>query len=124
MTELTRSSANPIVPMDTERGAWDEGATGKRSAVVKEGEFYYFAFEGRTPLPDSTARWSTGMARSRTLTSGWSKCPRNPVIPSTPGGFGYDAPEMVHHGGAWLLYVRSPGANATHIFKLARELGR
>ena len=119
LTELTKSRANPIIPAGVERGAWDEGATGKRSSIVKEGEFYYLAFEGRTPLPDSTARWSTGLARSRTLTSGWTKCPRNPLIPTTPGGFGYDAPELLRHRDASLLYVRSPGANATHIFKLA-----
>jgi hypothetical protein len=119
LTELTKSPANPIIPAGVEPGAWDAGATGKRSAVVKEGDFYYLAFEGRTPLPDSTARWSTGMARSRTLGSGWAKCPRNPVIPITPGHFGYDAPELLHHRDAWLLYVRSPGANATHVFKLA-----
>ena len=86
---------------------------------MKEGEFYYFAFEGRTPLPDSTARWSSGLARSKSLTSGWAKCPLNPLIPTTPGHFGYDAPELLRHRDAWLLYVRSPGANATHVFKLA-----
>jgi hypothetical protein len=121
LTKLTKSSGNPIIAAGAERGAWDEGATGKRSSIVKEGEFYYLAFEGRTPLPDATARWSTGLARSRTLTSGWTKCPRNPLIPTTPGHFGYDAPELLHHEGAWLLYVRSPGANATHIFKLAPD---
>ena len=122
LTEVTKSPANPIIPAGADPSAWDAGATGKRSSIVKEGEFYYLAFEGRTPLPDSTARWSTGLARSRTLTSGWSKCPRNPVIPVTGGYFGYDAPELLHHGDAWLLYVRSPGANATHVFKLARDL--
>jgi len=121
LTKLTKSAANPIIPAGAERGAWDAGATGKRSAIVKEGELYYLAFEGRTPLPDSTARWSTGLARSRTLTSGWSKCPLNPVIPVTPGGFGNDAPELLRHRDAWLLYVRSPGANATDVFKLAMK---
>jgi hypothetical protein len=119
LTELVKSPANPIIAAGAGRGAWDEGATGKRSSIVKEGDFYYLAFEGRTPLPDATARWSSGLARSRTLTSGWTKCPLNPLIPTTPGGFGYDAPELLHHQGAWLLYVRSPGANATHVFKLA-----
>src|SRR4029453_13823691 len=107
-TARRRAPANPAIPAGPARGAWDEGATGKRSAIVKEGEFYYLAFEGRAPLPDSTARWSTGLGRSRTLDSGWSKCPLNPVIPVTPGGFGYDAPELLHHRDAWLLYVRSP----------------
>ena len=119
LTKLTKSGANPIIPAGTDAPAWDAGATGKRSSIVKEGDFYYLAFEGRTPLPDSTARWSTGLARSKSLTSGWSKCPRNPLIPVTPGCFGYDAPELLHHRDAWLLYVRSPGANATHVFKLA-----
>jgi hypothetical protein len=117
--ELTKSSANPIIPAGADQNAWDVGATGRRSSIVKEGDFYYVAFEGRTPLPDSTAHWSTGLARSRSLTSGWSKCPLNPVIPVTTGGFGYDAPELLHHQGAWLLYVRSPGENSTTLFKLA-----
>ena len=52
LTELTKSPANPTVPSSGERGAWDEGATGKRSMIVKEGDFYYFVFEGRTPLPE------------------------------------------------------------------------
>ncbi len=121
LTKLTKSSANPIVPISTDASAWDAGATGKRSSIVKEGEFYYFAFEGRTPLPDSTARWSPGLARSSALTSGWTKCRLNPLIPTTPGYFGYDAPELLHHRHAWLLYVRSPGANATHVFKLASD---
>lgn len=121
LTELTKSSANPIIPVSTDASAWDTGATGKRSSIVKEGEFYYLAFEGRTPLPDATARWSSGLARSRNLTSGWVKCRLNPLIPTTPGYFGYDAPEMLHHRNAWLLYVRSPGANATHIFRLTSD---
>ena len=122
LTKLTKSSANPIIPVSADAAAWDAGATGKRSSIVKEGEFYYFAFEGRTPLPDATARWSSGLARSSTLTSGWTKCRLNPLIPTTPGYFGYDAPELLHHRDAWLLYVRSPGANATHVFKLASNL--
>jgi hypothetical protein len=118
LSELTKSPANPIVPVSTDASEWDAGATGKRSSIVREGEFYYFAFEGRTPLPDATARWSSGFARSSRLTSGWTKCPLNPLIPTTPGGFGYDAPELLHHRDAWLLYVRSPAANATHVFQL------
>ena len=121
LTELTRSPANPIIPAGLGASAWDCGATGKRSSIVKEGEFYYLAFEGRTPLPDSTARWSTGLARSRSLTSGWDKCALNPMIPTTPGGFGNDAPELLHHQAALLLYVRA-GANATDIYKLAPAL--
>jgi hypothetical protein len=119
LTELVKSSANPTVPNSGEASAWDAGATGKRSAIAKEGEFYYFAFEGSTPPTGERARWSCGMARSRALTSVWSKCPLNPMIPVTPGHFGYDAPEMLRHNDTWFLYVRSPGANATHVFKLA-----
>jgi predicted GH43/DUF377 family glycosyl hydrolase len=122
LTSLSKSSANPIIPVSADASAWDAGATGKRSSIVKEGDFYYLAFEGRTPLPDATARWSSGLARSHKLTSEWSKCPLNPLIPTTPGYFGYDAPELLQHRDAWLLYVRSPGANATHIFKLAPNL--
>src|SRR5688572_27143992 len=36
LTELTKSPANPIVPAGPDGSAWDSGATGKRSAIVKE----------------------------------------------------------------------------------------
>jgi hypothetical protein len=56
------------------------------------------------------------------MSSAWSKCPLNPLIPITGGFFGYDAMELLHFRGAWLLYVRSPGPNATHVFKLAPDV--
>jgi hypothetical protein len=108
LTALTKSAANPILPVAPAPTTWDSGTTGHRSAIVKEGNFYYFAFEGSTPPPFQQARWSSGLARTTDLTARWEKCPRNPLIPQTPGGMGHDGPELVRLGDEWFLYVRTP----------------
>jgi hypothetical protein len=118
LTNLTRSAANPIVPVSSNSIAWDCGTTGKRSSVVKEGRYYYLAFEGSTLPPFANAKWSSGLARSTNLTSGWIKFPGNPIIPQTPGGMGYDGPELLQLNGVWYLYVRTPASNATERFRL------
>jgi hypothetical protein len=103
LTSLTRHPGNPI--LNTVPGTWEAGAVGRRSSIVKEGPFYYLAYEGADGHPFSEARWSTGLARSTNLLD-WVKFPANPILPQTPGGFGYDQPELVQLGGAWYLYVR------------------
>jgi beta-xylosidase len=85
---------------------------------VKEGSYYYFAFEGSTPQPFAQSKWSSGLARSTNLTSVWTRFPGNPMIPQTSGGMGYDGPELLRLGEAWYLYVRTPGGNQTERFRL------
>jgi hypothetical protein len=118
LTNLTKSTTNPILPTPVQTNAWDVGTIGKRSCIVKEGQFYYFAFEGSTHQPYELAKWSSGIARSTNLTSGWTKSLRNPVIPQTSGGFGYDGPELLHLGGTWCLYIRPPNSNSCERFRL------
>jgi hypothetical protein len=118
LTELTKSPSNPILPVATDANAWDSGTTGKRSSIVKEGKFYYFAFEGSTPPPFPQARWSSGLARTAELTGKWEKTAHNPMIPQTTAGFGHDGPELLCIEGKWYLYVRTPATNTTARFRL------
>ena len=120
LTDLTKSPANPIIPVAAEPTAWDCGTTGKRSTIHKDGEYYYMMLEGSTAQPYQTARWSSGLARTTDLTARWTKCPRNPLIPTTAGSFGYDGPELVKINNAWHLYVRSAENVGTKLFMLQR----
>jgi len=87
------SSTVPVIP--TSGSDWDCGTTGKRSSfIVKEGNYYYMAYEGSTDQPYNTARWSTGLARSTNLLI-WTKCSRNPVISQTVSGMAFDGPDIV-----------------------------
>ena len=110
-----RSAANPI--LKTSSGGWDSGTVGKRSQILKEGAYYYMAYEGSTEQPFDKASWSSGLARSTALLSGWQKSPSNPVLPVTAGGFGNDGPELLRVGERIYLYVRQ-GPNATDRYAL------
>ena len=121
LTNLTKSAANPILPVTPGNTAWDTGTIGHRSRIVKEGNYYYLAFEGSTLPPFEQSKWSSGLARSTNLTSAWTKFTSNPMIPQTPGGMGYDGPELLRLGGAWYLYVRMPGGNITGRFRLETQ---
>ncbi len=118
LTELTKSAANPILPVTPGAAAWDTGTTGKRSSIVKEGDYYYFAFEGSTPQPFHQSKWSSGLARTMKLTDAWAKHPGNPMLPQTAGGMGYDGPELLRLGNIWHCYVRTPRTNLTERFRL------
>ncbi|MCP4815710.1 MAG: hypothetical protein GY888_24620, partial [Planctomycetaceae bacterium] len=50
---LTRHPDNPIVT--TSESGWDSGTVGKRS-IIKEGDWYYMAFEGSTAPPFDSAQ--------------------------------------------------------------------
>jgi len=115
---LSKSTANPIVSASREDGAWDAGTIGKRSRIVTEGGYYYFAFEGSTPQPYLSARWSTGLVRSKELTSGWTKCRLNPMLPQTADSMGNDGPELLRLGSTWFLYVRPAHAPGTDRYRL------
>ncbi len=115
LTSLTKYSGNPILP--TSSSGWDSGTTGRRSQIFKEGSYYYFAYEGSTDKPFDTAHWSTGLARSTSILSAWSKCPYNPVVPQTSSGFGNDGPEMAIIGSGKYLYVRSGGASDRYVLQ-------
>lgn len=119
MTKLHKSAANPILPLT--RGssvAWDSGTTGKRSSIVKDGDYYYLAFEGSTLPPFTTAKWSPGLARTKDLTEKWTPLASNPMLAQTGGFFGHDGPELLEQDGRWYLYVRTPKTNATDRFRL------
>ncbi len=122
LTNLTRSASNPILPVSSNPAAWDFGTTGKRSSIVKEGPFYYFAFEGSTLPPFAQSKWSSSLARSTNLTSAWTRFPDNQMIAQTPGGMGYDGPELLRLNGTWYLYVRTPASNQTERFRLEAKL--
>ena len=118
LTNLTRSASNPILPVASNPEAWDSGTTGKRSSIAKEGPYYYFAFEGSTLPPFAQSKWSSSLARSTNLTAGWTKFPGKQMITQTPGGMGYDGPELLRLNGTCYLYVRTPASNQTERFRL------
>ena len=108
LLNLTHHSTTvPVIP--TSDSDWDCGTTGKRSSfIVKEGNYYYMAYEGSTDQPYNTARWSTGLARSTNLLT-WTKCSRNPVISQTVSGMSFDGPDIVRTPDNTLhIYYRSP----------------
>ena len=118
LTNLTKNSGNPIIDVAAGTTAWDCGSAGKRT-VVKEGSYYYVAYEGSTRQPYDQAKWSSGMARSTNLFN-WIKFPGNPVIPQTTSGFGFDATEIIQINGTWFMYVRTSDSTApTKRFRLA-----
>lgn len=122
LTKLVKSPSNPILATAYAANGWDAGTVGKRSRIVKENGFYYFAYEGSTVQNPSfhEARWSSGLARSTNLISDWTKFSGNPILPATPIGFGNDGPELARIGGDWFLYVRTPGTNGpTRRYQLA-----
>jgi len=101
------STTVPVIP--TSDDDWDCGTTGKRSSfIVKEGNYYYMAYEGSTDQPYNTARWATGLARSTNLLT-WTQCSRNPVISQTVSGMSFDGPDIVKTPDNTLhIYYRSP----------------
>jgi hypothetical protein len=122
LTNLTKAAANPILTCSVGANAWDSGTIGKRSAIVKEGSYYYFAFEGSTPQPFDHAKWSSGLARTMNLTNTWTEFPVNPVIPQTIAGFGFDGPELIQIRNVWYMYVRTSDETApTKRFRLTAK---
>lgn len=105
LTQLKRAANNPI--LKTSKSGWDSGTIGKRS-IVKQGDYYYMVYEGSTDQPYDKAKWSSGLARAKAITGPWEKFNKNPVIPATPGGFGYDGPEWMPIGEKLYLYYRAP----------------
>jgi len=112
----------PIIP--TVANTWRSGTTGKRSRPIKEGEYWYMAFEGSTDLPYDKANWCTGIARSKDLIN-WEVLP-DPVIPPTQGEMGHDGSDMIKIGDDIYIYFRTPassplGGNNTQRAKLIRN---
>jgi hypothetical protein len=105
LADLERVPGNPIVP--TSADGWDSGTVGRRS-IIREGDWFYMAYEGSTDPPYDRANWSTGLARSRDLVV-WEKYGGNPVLPVTHQSFGYDGAEFVRTpDGRLHLYYRDP----------------
>jgi len=105
LLKLKRVGNGPI--LRTTKSNWDSGTIGKRS-VMKQGNLYYMIFEGSTDQPYDKAKWSSGLARSKAYTGPWERFEKNPVLPITNGGFGYDGPEFVRIGETLYVYFRSP----------------
>lgn len=110
LTRLKRATTNPI--LRTSKSGWDCGTIGKRS-IVKQDDYYYMVYEGSTDQPYDKAKWSSGLARSKSLTGPWEKFSKNPIIPVTKGGFGYDGPEWLQIADKLYLYCRAPGGPTT-----------
>jgi len=118
LTNLTKYAGNPIINVAPGTTAWDCGTAGKRSSIVKEGGYYYLAYEGSTRQPYDQAKWSSGLARSTDLFN-WTKFAGNPVIPQTTTSFGFDGPELLRISNTWFMYVRtSDGTAPTKRFRL------
>ncbi len=105
LTKLKRIGNCPVVR--TSKTGWDSGTIGKRS-ILKQAGYYYMVFEGSTDQPYDKAKWSSGLARSKSISGPWEKFPHNPILPATDGGFGYDGPEFVQLEKTLYIYFRSP----------------
>ena len=91
---LQRYSGNPI--LRTSRSGFDSGTLGKRS-IIRENGWYYMVYEVSTEISGGSygnSRWSSGVARGRSLFGPWEKYPV-PALPVTNQGFGYDGPEWI-----------------------------
>ena len=107
LRRLRRHGGNPILRTGR-AGEWDSGTVGKRSILREADGRYYMVYEGSTDQPYTTARWSSGLARSSDLLR-WEKFSGNPVLPQTAGAFGYDGPEWVRTpDGRLHVYFRHP----------------
>lgn len=106
LRNLKRHSGNPIIR--TSSNGPDSGTIGRRS-IVREGAYYYMFAEISTNQPYERARWSSGLWRATNLLGPWERCHRNPILPVTAGGFGYDGPEFIRTpDGKFHVYFRAP----------------
>ena len=87
--QLQRVAGNPLVR--TQNDAWDAGTIGKRD-IISENGFYYMVVEISGEQPYGATRWTTGIWRAKNILGPWERCSRNPVLPVTEKGFGYDGP--------------------------------
>lgn len=119
LTSMTRYGSNPIVPTGS---GWETGTTGKRS-IIQSGSSYYMVYEGSTAQPYSTAKWSSGLAKSTDLLN-WTKYSQNNVLNQTPGGsgsgFGNDGPDFLTIGGDTYIYFRGQGGPTSRV-RIANE---
>ncbi len=103
---LQRVAGNPLIR--TQNDQWDTGTIGKRD-IISEGGFYYMVVEISGEQPYATTRWSTGIWRAKNILGPWEHCPRNPVLPVTDSGMGYDGPTWVRTPDHHLhIYFRHP----------------
>ena len=108
--QLKRVGNGPLIK--TSKNGWDSGTVGKRS-IIKQNESYYMIYEGSTDQPYDKAKWSSGLARAKSLMGPWEKFAQNPVIPATNGGFGNDGPEWIQIADKLYIYFRSPSGPTT-----------
>lgn len=99
--------------LDTSRAGIDSGTIGKRSRVIREGDFYYMAVEVSSDQVRGRgfggSDWSTILVRSPSLTGGWERMPGT-LLRTTGTGFGFDGPELIFVAGQWRLYTRDKAA--------------
>jgi predicted GH43/DUF377 family glycosyl hydrolase len=109
--DLRRVSNQPLVPTSVDPAAFDSGTVGRRS-IIKEGAWWYMAYEACTdqagsPLGFNHSKWTSGLARSRDLVH-WEKLGR-PMLPQL-NEFGNDGPEFLQtRDGRLHIYFRLPG---------------
>jgi hypothetical protein len=106
LRQLQRVSPNPLIP--TQNDTWDTGTIGKRDIIFENG-FYYMVVEISGEQPYESTRWTTGIWRSQSLLGPWERSTRNPVLPVTASGFGFDGPDWVRTpDGKLHIYFRHP----------------
>ena len=99
--------------LDVDASGPQSGTVGARSNVVKQGDWYYMAYECCTAAKDfGQAQWGTALARSRTPSGGWEKLDTGPIIANPKTGYGFDGPELSQQDGRLYLYYRM-GGNST-----------
>ncbi len=87
-------------------GAWDDRMASFPGVWKASNSSWKLVYEGSTDQPYETARWSTGLARSKDLLA-WEKY-STPILPRTERGFSYDGSEWFRTpDGVLHLYFRT-----------------
>jgi beta-xylosidase len=112
-TDLANLTVDQGAALDVDASGPQSGTVGARSNVVKQGGWYYMAYECSTAAKDfGQAQWGTALARSRTPSGGWEKLDTGPIIANPKTGYGFDGPELSQQDGRLYLYYRM-GGNGT-----------
>jgi beta-xylosidase len=82
-----------------------EGHLVEAPHVVRRGEWFYLFYSGNACCGEDCA-YAVGVARARSLTGPWEKCPRNPILASNDAFRcpGHGAPVDDGQGRFWYLY--------------------
>lgn len=99
---------------------WEDRVVEAPSVIERDGWFYAF-FSGNKCCGES-CRYAVGVARARSLTGPWEKCPQNPIMSANEAfrGPGHGSVTTTADGRTWYLYHayrNAPGAT-----RVGREL--